>query len=277
MNKNNMDIFTNGYVKQDNEEDLTEKIEIDEDLDNSVENTTPDVTKLDNADSNDNNVYDNQQQKNKNIENSIKNNNIQNAEVAEKLVKQLENERDSREKKEKHNKNKKNIIFLIGIILEIVIIVFLVRNRYLNNNESENYENQLTCTNNLSNENQDYSITTNNVYYFDKENKTAKMINSIIYIFNNKIAYDNYKNNFKSKSKTDFLGMEEEDIFDDINYVYENKITYNYNKLKENKEVTFKDDTFTFKLPNATSETTIFVDTYENTLEQNKNAGFDCQ
>ena len=255
-------------LNQNLDDSLNDKI-----IDNNDEKVSEEKKEL--------NEVENLENKPEEIENYIKNNNIQNSELAKKIVNKLENERDIREEKEKHNKNKKNIRFMLGIIIELLIIIVILysrnyRNVFSTKSSEEKIIKELTCTNTTQNDEQDYSLTENNIYYFDKNDKVVKTQNSLIYIFNNKASYDNYKKSIISNS-LNFLGVEQKDIFDDINYVYENKIIYNYKELKANKEVVFKNNMFTFKLPNSNNNTTIEVDSYNNVLQKNKNAGIICE
>lgn len=271
-------------------EDLTEKIEIDDDEENVIDpenaiTELPDEKEIESfvkyKEQNQDYLPDEPTEEEiepseEELKNLIQHNNLQNALNAEQLVKELEKDRDIREEKEEKKKKKKNLIFSIGIIIEVLIISSLLYTRYFNKKNDDKYSNELTCTNTIESNNQKYSTTTNNVYYFDSNDKVAKTVNSIIYIFNNKKDYEDYKNNFVDNKK-EFKGYKEENIFDDFNYAYENRITYVYSVLKDNKKVTFKNNMFTFKLPNETNDTTIYVDTYDNVVEQNKKVGIVCE
>lgn len=235
-----MDIFTKGFVKQNEE---VEKIEIEEDKNNEE------------------------------IENDIKYNNLKMKEKANELIKGLEEQDNIREKKQKKKKNKKNILLIIGIIIEIIIIAFLCYIKFF----KETYKTTLTCTNTTTDSSNKYTITTNNVYYFDKNDNVAKTENSIIYIFNDKTSYDNYKEKYVDTNIKNYKGINQIDIFDDQNYAHENKTTYIYNQLKKNKNVTFKDNLITANIEGRKEPITIYIESYDSVLKTNEEIGFTCE
>lgn len=272
--KNQMDIFTKGFVKPAYE---TEKIEI-EDVNNtdlkselSNKNIDSEVKNIDNKNiiNDAKNISDNE----KNLDNNIKYNNIKMKEKTDKLIKELEEQDTERDKKNKKKKSKKNILLIIGIIIEILVILFLIYIKFF----KETYKTVLTCTNTSENTSNNYTITTNNVYYFDKENNVAKTDNSIIYIFNDKKAYEEYKTTYTDTNIKNFSGIMQKDVFDDQNYAHENKTTYTYSKLKKNKNVKIKDKLMTISVPNRKDAITIYIESYDNVIKTNEEMGFTCE
>jgi len=248
INNNQMDIFTKGFVKPLSFEESIEKIEIEEAEEEKIINTNE-------------------------ITNDIKYNNIQMKEKAQKLIQELEEDEEQRIEKFKRKRRKKNILLIIGIIIELLIIGFLCYVKFF----KETYSTKLTCTNTSQNSEINYTITMNNVYYFDKENKEAKKENKIIYIFNNKKDYEKYKNDYVDTNIKDYKGIEQKDIFDDQNYAYENKTIYTYSKLKKNKNVTLKDNLMTIKFEDKKEPITIYIEDYDNVLKTNEKIGFVCE
>ncbi|MBE6159576.1 MAG: hypothetical protein E7157_00800 [Lactobacillales bacterium] len=245
-NKKNeqMDIFKTGFVKPEEE---VEKIDIEEEIEESE-------TKEE-------------------INNDIKYNNIQMKEKANELINELENQDDERLQKQNKKRKKKNIVLVIGIIIELLIIGFLCYIKFF----KETYTSSLTCTNTTENSNNKYSITTNVIYYFDKDKKVAKTQNSIIYIFNDKASYEEYKKEYVDTNIKDYSGIEQIDIFDDQNYAYENKTTYTYSKLKKNKNVTIKDGLMTVKVKGRKEPITIYIESYDSVIKTNEETGFICE
>ena len=217
-----MDIFTKGFVKQKEE---VEKIEIEEDKNN------------------------------KEIENNIKYNNLKMKEKANDLIKELEEQDNIREKKQKKKKKKKNILLIIGIIIEIIIIAFLCYIKFF----KETYKTTLTCTNTVTDSSNKYMITTNNVYYFDKNDNVAKTENSIIYIFNDKTSYDNYKEKYVDTNIKNYKGINQID------------------QLKKNKNVKFKDNLITANIEGRKEPITIYIESYDSVLKTNEEIGFTCE
>lgn len=248
-NKNEkMDIFTKGFVKQ---EEIVEKIEIDE-IEEKI----------------------NQQEiKKEDIDNDIKYNSMQMKEKVNEIIDEFENQDEIRKNKKNKNRKKKNILLLIGIIIEVLVIIFLCYIKFF----KENYSGLLTCTNTIENSENNYTITMNNVYYFDEENNVSKTENSIIYIFNDKKSYDKYKTDYVDTNIKDYKGINQIDIFDDQNYAYENKTTYTYSKLKKNENVTIKDNLITAKIKNRKEPITIYIESYDNVLKTNEKSGFICE
>lgn len=241
-NNEKMDIFKTGFVKPNDEE--VDKIEIEEEIEEVKEE----------------------------ISNEIKYNNIQMKEKANELINELDNQEQIRNEKKNKKRKRKNIILILGIIIEIVVIAVLCYFKFF----KETYTTILTCQNSTTTENK-YSITTNVVYYFDEDNNVAKTENSMIYIFNDKASYDEYKKNYIDTNIKNYEGIEQIDIFDDQNYAYENKTTYTYSKLKKNKNVTVKDNLLTAKIKGRKEPITIYIEDYDNVLNTNEKTGFMCE
>lgn len=175
---------------------------------------------------------------------------------------------------EKPNKrksvNKKNILVIVGIIIEIVIIMLIIAF----SKQTDNYKTIVKCSN--TTEMEEYTIITNNTYYFDKKDNVAKNENEINYIFKEKEVYQDYKNNYISTDIDNYSGLEQSSAFDDVNYIYQNKITYDYNKLKKNKKVKFKNDKLTLKIKDR-DDITLYIQDYDSVLTSNEEMGFICQ
>lgn len=244
--KEQMEIFTKGFVKPEEEVEI---IEIEEEKE-EVEET-----------------------KKEEFSNDIKYNNIQMQEKAKNLINELETDDEIRNKKEKKKKRRKNFFLIIGIIVELTVIGFLSYIKFF----KETYTTRLTCSNTTENSNNKYTITTNNVYYFDKDKKVAKTQNSIIYIFSDKKSYDEYKANYVDTNIKNYQGIEQIDIFDDQNYAYENKTIYTYSKLKKNKNVTIKDGLINIKVEGRKEPITIYIESYDSVLKTNGETGFICE
>lgn len=242
-NNEKMDIFKSGFVKPSDEE--VEKIEIEEEIEEIASEE---------------------------MANDIKYNNIQMKEKANELINELDSQEQIRIEKKKKKRKRKNIILVIGIIIEILIIGVLCYFKFF----KESYSMTLTCQNSSTTEN-NYSITTNIVYYFDKNDNVAKTENSMIYIFNDKKSYDEYKNNYIDTNIKDYEGIEQIDIFDDQNYAYENKTTYTYSKLKKNKNVKVKDNLLTATIKGRKEPITIYIEDYDSVLKTNEKTGFICE
>ena len=249
INNNQMDIFTKGFVKPPSFEEAVEKIEIEEDelQDNQIINDE--------------------------FQNDIKYNNVKIKEKTQKMIKEFEEADDLRLIKQRKKRRRKNILLIIGIILELGIIVYLFYIKFY----KETYYKTLTCTNSATNQSNNYTITMNNVYYFDKNDKVAKTENSVIYIFNDKTSYEKYKTDYIDTNIKNYQGIEQIDIFDDQNYAYENKTTYTYSKLKKNKNVTINNNLLTAKIENKKEPITIYIEDYNSVLNTNEKTGFICE
>ena len=249
ISNNQMDIFTKGFVKPPSFEEAVEKIEIEED------------------------ELQDDQIINDEFQNDIKYNNVQIKEKTKKMIQDFEEADDIRLTKQRKKRRRKNILLIIGIILELGIIGYLFYIKFY----KETYYKTLTCTNSSTSQNDNYTITMNNVYYFDKNDEVAKTENSVIYIFNDKASYEKYKTNYVDTNIKEYQGIEQIDIFDDQNYAYENRTTYTYKKLKKNKNVTFNNNLITAKIENKKEPITIYIEDYNSVLNTNEKTGFICE
>lgn len=249
---NQMDIFTKGYVKPALSEDEVEKIEIDDNSDDKSD--------------------DSKYNQNEEIINNPKTNEVQMKEKVTELIDELAKQDEIRTKKNKRKKSIKNIFLIIGIIIELIVIGFLCYIKFF----KETYSKELTCTSTTQN-NDSYSITMKNIYYFDDEDKVAKTENNIVYIFSNKEAYLKYKNEYVSSDIKDYKGITQRSTFDDQNYLYENKTIYTYSKLRKNKSVSFENNIITANIKGRDNAITIYIDDYDSVLVKNEETGFTCE
>lgn len=254
INENGMDIFTKGFVKPMSLEDAIDKIElkdIEKELDEEKKNIIIESEFIKNSKTNDQITK----------------------EKVDNLIMELSIQDEQREKKQNKNKKTKNIILIVGIIIELLIISFLAYIKFF----KEDYSYQISCINETENESLDYAITAKNIYYFDKNDTVVKTENNIIYIFNNKKSYDKYKSEYVSTDIEKFLGISQKSIFDDKNYVFQNKTIYNYNQLKKNKKVKVEDNLLTISIPSRKDTITLYISNYDSVVNENNQTGFVCE
>ena len=172
--------------------------------------------------------------------------------------------------KKKKTKSKKNLILIVGIIIELIIIAIII----LLSIKPKSYETVVTCKNEQNLD--DYRLITNNTYYFNKQNIVIKSDIETDYIFNTKEKYEEYKQVYVSTDINNFSGLTQKSAFDDVNYIYQNKTSYDYNKLKKNKKVKVENDKLTLNISNK-DDVTIYIQDYESVLESNEEMGFICE
>lgn len=176
----------------------------------------------------------------------------------------------------KRKRRNKTIFYIIGIIIEIIIIVLIVKNRYVNKETSNEYT-SVKCSNTTENIAINASITMNNTYYFNKDNKVNKTENEIVYIFNDKESYERYKSDYVSTDINNFTGLNQQTIFDDNNYVFKSQTIYDYSELKKNKNVSINGDILTLNIPDRTDPVVISIEDYDTVLDTNQNMNFICE
>ena len=243
------------------QKDTTEKIEIPEDLQE---------VKIEQLDIDNNSNYSTEEE----IKKDIKTNEEQ---MKKKVENILEDFDDSNAKVEKKAKIK-NIFFIIGIIIEIIVIIFIFKSKQKSkdiSNTKESYDFAVTCTN--TTETNNYDLKATNIYYFDKSRNVAKTENETTYIFKTKEYYNQYKSDYISSDIKNFSGITQKSVFDDNTLAYKNTTIYNYNELKKNKKVKYKDNTLTLNIPNKKEPITIYVENYDTVLLSNENMGFICE
>lgn len=248
-NQNNeMDIFTKGFVKPTSFEQAIEKIEIDDLEEIEDNNYVPDEEPVKNSNSNESQTK------------------------VDEVIEDLSDQDEKKNTIQKQKRRRKNIFLIIGILIEVLVISFLVYMTFI----KEKYSKTLICTSDQQ-PSDNYSITMKNIYYFDKNDKVAKTENNVIYIFNDKNNYEDYKNNYVSSNIENYKGIKQTTLFDDKNYAYQNKTIYTYSKLKKNKNVTFKDNIFTVKVDKREEPITIYIESYNDVLSNNDKLGFTCE
>lgn len=257
--KNEFEIFENGYVKNDE----IEKIEIDEEILEETVNVDEEMVEQ-TIDDNSNENYANNQEF---IRNSTSNEEKIRAQVDELLE-----DFDKRAIKKEKRKNKKNLFLLFGILIELVIIFFIVKGTIF----KEKYYNMISCTNETNQNGLNYDITMKNIYYFDKKDNLAKQEINVVYIFDKEKDYQDFKNNYQDSNIKNYDGIIQSDLFDDINYVYQNKTIYIVSKLKKNKKTVLNDNLITMNIENRDA-LTLYIDNYDNIMDSNNKAGFTCE
>ena len=132
------------------------------------------------------------------------------------------------DKKKKKNK-KFTYIILIAIIVELIIlgIIFLVRE----------FGNKKTVECVSENHNSYYEANIKNVkkYYF-KNGKITKLEDTIEYHFDNKKAYETFKNDYASPPYSAIDGRIVVTNINDNDSIYLEKATYDYSKLRKKNE-----------------------------------------
>ena len=174
----------------------------------------------------------------------------------------------------KHKKKRKKLIFIIGIIIELLVIGFLIWFTFFR----KNYTTVVDCTDTVKNKIGKYYITTNNVYYFDSSNEVVKTENIISYSFENKDSYDKFKKDYVESDITNVSGIKQESNFNDTNLKYETKTIYDYRTLKRNKKnVKIKDNLMTITIEGRQNPITIYIQNMEEVALENNEKGFICK
>ena len=181
---------------------------------------------------------------------------------------------DDSSKKLDKRASKKNKFFIIAIILEVIVIALIV---ILRAKPKEKYTKTLECTNKTQELNSEYYIKLVNKYYFNKDDIAAKAETNVYYVFLDKSEYQKFKGNYKSTDVKDFEGLKQSSIFDDKNYVYNNKSVYNYKKLKTNKNVTEENESLIVSIPGKPSAITLPEQDYTTIKEISENMDFSCE
>lgn len=172
--------------------------------------------------------------------------------------------------KSKKTKNKK--LWLIGIIIEILIICFLIWFTFFR----KNYKTVVECTDTVKNN--DYYITTNNLYYFDSDSNVVRTDNEISYSFSDEKSYKEFKKNFVESNINDIKGIKQENSFDDNELKYITKTIYDYDKIKKNKSgVKIEDKLITVKIKDRENPITIYIQNVEEVAAENNQKGFICK
>lgn len=197
-----------------------------------------------------------------------------NDEIMREKVNGIIEEINEVDRKEIRKKTIKTILLIIAIIIEIIVIILILNNRKKEN--TNNYKMTLVCTNNNSQISSDYTIKMETTYYFDQNDKVAKTSSAAIYAFNDLNSYNKFIEENKIE-ELNFKGVERKTAKDEIKHIYKAVTIYDYDLLKKNKKVTFKNNIFTFKLPGDTEETTLMIQGYDDVLETNKILDFTCE
>lgn len=205
---------------------------------------------------------------NKEIGKNIKSN----EEVMKEKVDNIMNDLNDVDQKETKRKRKKTLFFIFAIILEVLVIAYILYER----KPKQEYNMTLKCTNNESELNKDYSMKMTNTYYFNKDREVVKTSNEILYAYNDQDSYNKFINTV-NEPEVNFKGYKKQSVKDDKNYIYKSVTTYTYSELKKNKEVKYKDNLFTFKLPNNQEEISIIVQNYDEVANTNNMMNFTCE
>lgn len=223
---------------------------------------------------------------NYNVNNEVQNSNydtnkefVRDTKINEKaLQEQIEtilSDIDEKEKKQEKKNSKKNILFLIGVFLEIIIILLIIKFKYIS--VPEKYTKTLTCTNKTQELNSEYYVKLVNKYYFTKDDIVGKLEANVYYVFMDKSEYISFKSKYKSTDVKDFKGLTQTSIFDDKNDVYNNKSVYNYKKLKKNENVTEENGSLIINIPGKPNQITLSEDNYKSVKQINENMDFKCE
>lgn len=203
----------------------------------------------------------------------VKSNDVIMKEKVNEILKDL----DSSDVVYKRKKRNKTIFYIIGIIIEIIVIILIIRTRYVKNEISDEYKMSVKCSNTTTNSLSDSSIKMTNTYYFNDDDKVVKTENEVLYAFNNQESYNRFKSDYISTDIKDYKGLNQQSIFDDNNYIFKTQTIYTYSELKKNKKVSYKNNVFTLDIPNRTEPIVIAVEDYDTVLNTNENMGFICE
>ena len=192
-------------------------------------------------------------------------------------VKEIIKDFDENDREYKRKKRNKTIFYIIGIIIEIIIIVLIVKNNYIKKKTSDNYTMSVKCSNTTTNSFNDSTIKMTNTYYFDKDNKVIKTENEVLYAFNSQESYERFKSDYIVNDVKNFEGLDQQSAFDDNNYIFKTQTIYTYSKLKDNKNVSYKNNIYTINVPGRTEPLTAIEEDYDTVLDTNTNMGFICE
>lgn len=163
---------------------------------------------------------------------------FQNAKTSTEKIEKKEAE-PFKPKKEKKKLRKITYFIILGIILELIILGIIYLVREMNSKEilecvSENYSSYYEA-----------NIVTTKKYYF-KNGKITKLEDTIQYKFDNKEVYDTYKVDYASPPYSAIDGRIIVSNINDNNYIYEEKATYDYEKLRKKDK---SEDSHTILIP----------------------------
>lgn len=152
-------------------------------------------------------------------------------------------------------KKKTTIFWIIGIIIELIIIGVFVYFKVIN----KKYDDIIECSNVLDKSESGYTQTVTNVFYL-KDNKTVKQ--KVIYknSFQYATVYDKFKEEVEQQNLTSSTkGYEVIKKQDEDNLVYQIIYEYDYNILKQDPSTVVDKNKITFVL----GENTITIYEYE--------------
>lgn len=145
---------------------------------------------------------------------------------------------------EKKNNKKINKFWIVGIIIELIIIGLVLYFKVIN----KKYDNIIECSNILDKSQSGYTQTVTNVFYL-KDDKTIKQ--KVIYknSFQYATIYDKFKEEVEQTNlTTNIEGYKIIKKQDEDNLVYQIIYEYDYNILKESPSTVIDKNKITFKL-----------------------------
>ncbi len=267
----NMDIFSKGFVDLPNKNEENNK-NIDNQILNNKEETEPNIQQKEEIQKAIIETPSNQEVK---IQKTIIETQPNQEVKIENPVNLEQPSQPIKLKKSKRIKktNKKKKIFIIGIVLEILIIGFLIWFTFFR----KNYSTIVECTDTVQNKVGKYYITTDNLYYFDNNNEVVRTKSSITYTFDNKKVFDKFKTEYVDTSIKNVKGIEQTSSFDDNSLKYQSVTTYDYRTLKFNKKnVKVEDRIMTINVKDREEPLSIYIQNMEEVAEENNNNGFIC-
>jgi len=143
---------------------------------------------------------------------------------------------DIKSRKEK-KKNKYTKYILLAIFLEIIILGIIYFIRELNSKEI------LECTSSNYSSYYEANIRNTKKYYF-KHGKITKLEDTTEYKFDNKGVYDNFKEVYATPPYTVLDGRIIVSNINDNDYIYLEKATYDYKKLRDKNKSSDKHNIF---------------------------------
>ncbi len=196
--------------------------------------------------------------------------------IKEKINKVLNNIDEVQEKEDRKNR-RKTIILTIGILLEIIIIIWIINSRYIKKKEPIKYKVSIKCNKETELDNVGYKLRDTNIYYLDKIGMVKKKSVSVIYIFKNKEYYDRFKSDYVASEKKEFKGIEKINEFDDVDYIYKEETIYDYDLLLKNKDVTKKGNVLNLNFKNKKDNYSILIESYDDVLSESERLDYICE
>lgn len=175
----------------------------------------------------------------------------------------------NKDKESVGNKKNKKIYWIIGIIIEVIIILILIYTYFFN----KPYDKIIECK--IKSENNTYTTEIKNIFYL-KDDITIKEKNIVNYSFQYETSYLKFLDRVKESIKeSEIDGYSVKIKQNDKIYVEQIIYEYNIEKLKKNNNVEVADKTLTFKINNDENFSLTQL-TEEEILKQYTELGYIC-